>query len=57
MIDDPIEIVNGSGNVFRDFGYSDADARRAGPSRAPGSRTARSPASGKPSSAGLPLTG
>jgi hypothetical protein len=28
MTDDPIEIVNGSGKVFRDFGYPDADARQ-----------------------------
>jgi predicted XRE-type DNA-binding protein len=29
MTDDPIEIVSGSGNVFRDFGYPDADVRQA----------------------------
>jgi predicted XRE-type DNA-binding protein len=29
MTDDPIEIVDGSGNVFRDFGYPDADVRQA----------------------------
>jgi predicted XRE-type DNA-binding protein len=29
MIDEPIEIVQGSGNVFRDFGYPDADVRQA----------------------------
>lgn len=28
MMDDPIEIVRGSGNVFRDFGYDDADVRQ-----------------------------
>ena len=28
MIDEPIEIVRGSGNVFRDFGYPDADVRQ-----------------------------
>jgi predicted XRE-type DNA-binding protein len=26
---EPIEIVQGSGNVFRDFGYPDADVRQA----------------------------
>jgi len=25
MNDEPIELVRGSGNVFRDFGYADAD--------------------------------
>lgn len=29
MNDKPIETVNGSGNVFRDFGYPDADVRQA----------------------------
>jgi predicted XRE-type DNA-binding protein len=29
MTDEPIEIVNGSGSVFRDFGYPDADVRQA----------------------------
>ena len=29
MTEDPIEIVEGSGNVFRDFGYPDADVRQA----------------------------
>lgn len=29
MTDEPIEIVRGSGNVFRDFGYPDADIRQA----------------------------
>ena len=29
MSDDEIEIVRGSGNVFRDFGYPDADVRQA----------------------------
>lgn len=29
MIDEPIEIVQGSGNVFRDFDYPDADVRQA----------------------------
>lgn len=29
MIDDDMEIVRGSGNVFRDFGYPDADVRQA----------------------------
>ncbi len=29
MNDDPIEIVQGSGNVFRDFGYPHADVRQA----------------------------
>jgi predicted XRE-type DNA-binding protein len=29
MSDEPIEIVRGSGNVFRDFGYPDADVRQA----------------------------
>jgi predicted XRE-type DNA-binding protein len=29
MMDRPIEIVDGSGNVFRDFGYPDADVRQA----------------------------
>jgi predicted XRE-type DNA-binding protein len=29
MTDDDIEIVRGSGNVFRDFGYADADVRQA----------------------------
>jgi len=28
-MDEPIEIVRGSGNVFRDFGYPDADVRQA----------------------------
>lgn len=28
MTDEPIEIVRGSGNVFRDFGYPDADVRQ-----------------------------
>jgi len=29
VIDEPIEIVAGSGNVYRDFGYPDADVRQA----------------------------
>lgn len=29
MNDDSIETVRGSGNVFRDFGYPDADVRQA----------------------------
>jgi predicted XRE-type DNA-binding protein len=29
MIDDSVETVSGSGNVFRDFGYPDADVRQA----------------------------
>ncbi len=29
MSDDDFEIVGGSGNVFRDFGYPDADIRQA----------------------------
>ena len=29
MTDDDMEIVRGSGNVFRDFGYADADVRQA----------------------------
>lgn len=29
MNDESIEIVDGSGNVFRDFGYPDADVRQA----------------------------
>ena len=29
MTDEPLEIVRGSGNVFRDFGYPDADVRQA----------------------------
>lgn len=29
MSDDDFEIVRGSGNVFRDFGYPDADIRQA----------------------------
>lgn len=29
MTDDSMEIVRGSGNVFRDFGYADADVRQA----------------------------
>jgi predicted XRE-type DNA-binding protein len=29
MIDDSKEIITGSGNVFRDFGYPDADVRQA----------------------------
>lgn len=29
MSDDDFEIVYGSGNVFRDFGYADADIRQA----------------------------
>lgn len=29
MSDDDLELVRGSGNVFRDFGYSDADIRQA----------------------------
>ena len=29
MSDDDMEIVRGSGNVFRDFGYADADVRQA----------------------------
>jgi predicted XRE-type DNA-binding protein len=29
MIDDAMEVVGGSGNVFRDFGYPDADVRQA----------------------------
>ena len=28
MADEPLEIVRGSGNVFRDFGYPDADVRQ-----------------------------
>jgi predicted XRE-type DNA-binding protein len=28
MNDEPFEIVRGSGNVFRDFGYPDADIRQ-----------------------------
>ncbi len=27
--DEEIEVVHGSGNVFRDFGYADADVRQA----------------------------
>jgi predicted XRE-type DNA-binding protein len=29
MTDDDMDIVRGSGNVFRDFGYPDADVRQA----------------------------
>lgn len=29
MTDESFEIVHGSGNVFRDFGYEDADIRQA----------------------------
>ena len=29
MTDESLEIVRGSGNVFRDFGYPDADVRQA----------------------------
>ena len=29
MTGEPIETVDGSGNVFRDFGYPDADVRQA----------------------------
>jgi hypothetical protein len=29
MTDDSMEIVRGSGNVFRDFGYPDAHVRQA----------------------------
>lgn len=29
MNDKPVETVSGSGNVFRDFGYPDADVRQA----------------------------
>lgn len=29
MTDDSMDIVRGSGNVFRDFGYPDADVRQA----------------------------
>jgi predicted XRE-type DNA-binding protein len=29
MTDEPIELVEGSGNVFKDFGYPDADVRQA----------------------------
>jgi predicted XRE-type DNA-binding protein len=29
MNDEPIDVVRGSGNVFRDFGYADADVRQA----------------------------
>lgn len=29
MTDETIELVRGSGNVFRDFGYPDADVRQA----------------------------
>ena len=29
MSEDPIELVRGSGNVFEDFGYHDADIRQA----------------------------
>ncbi len=29
MSDDDFELVHGSGNVFRDFGYPDADLRQA----------------------------
>jgi predicted XRE-type DNA-binding protein len=29
MTDDDMEVVRGSGNVFRDFGYPDADVRQA----------------------------
>ncbi len=29
MIDEPLEIERGSGNVFRDFDYPDADVRQA----------------------------
>jgi predicted XRE-type DNA-binding protein len=29
MTDEPIEVAPGSGNVFRDFGYPDADLRQA----------------------------
>jgi len=29
MNDEPSDMVDGSGNVFRDFGYADADVRQA----------------------------
>ncbi len=29
MTDEPIELVRGTGNAFRDFGYPDADVRQA----------------------------
>lgn len=29
MTDEVLELVRGSGNVFRDFGYADADVRQA----------------------------
>jgi predicted XRE-type DNA-binding protein len=29
MNDEPLELVRGSGNLFRDFGYPDADVRQA----------------------------
>jgi predicted XRE-type DNA-binding protein len=29
MNDEPLEVVRGSGNLFRDFGYADADLRQA----------------------------
>ncbi len=29
MTNEPIDVVRGSGNVFRDFGYADADVRQA----------------------------
>jgi len=29
MGDEPMELVRGSGNVYRDFGYPDADVRQA----------------------------
>jgi hypothetical protein len=29
MSGEPIEVVRGSGNVFRDFGFPDADVRQA----------------------------
>jgi predicted XRE-type DNA-binding protein len=29
MSEEPMELVRGSGNVFADFGYKDADARQA----------------------------
>jgi predicted XRE-type DNA-binding protein len=29
MNDEPLEIIRGSGNVYQDFGYADADIRQA----------------------------
>jgi predicted XRE-type DNA-binding protein len=29
MNEEPLEVVRGSGNLFRDFGYADADLRQA----------------------------